>query len=176
LEKAYPVADYIAVNLSSPNTPGLRDLQAADSSARLLELLKSSQEKLATKHGKRVPILFKVAPDLTDEQVTDLAKAFLDGGLDGLIATNTTLDRELVKDHPWANEAGGLSGKPVFEKSNHTLAAFAAAFSRKIPIIGVGGISSKADAEEKYKAGADLVQIYTSFVYQGPKLVRELVL
>jgi len=176
LEKAYPVADYIAVNLSSPNTPGLRDLQAADSSARLLEVLKSSQEKLATKHGKRVPILFKVAPDLTDEQVTDLAKAFLDGGLDGLIATNTTLDRELVKDHPWANEAGGLSGKPVFEKSNHTLAAFAAAFSRKIPIIGVGGISSKADAEEKYKAGADLVQIYTSFVYQGPKLVRELVL
>lgn len=174
LEKAYPVADYIAVNLSSPNTPGLRDLQAADSSARLLALLKTSQEKLATQHGKRVPILFKVAPDLTEEQVTDLAKAFLDGGLDGLIATNTTLDRELVKDHPWANEAGGLSGKPVFEKSNHVLSAFASAFSGKIPIIGVGGISTKADAEVKFKAGADLVQIYTSFVYQGPALVREL--
>ncbi|MBG7608889.1 MAG: quinone-dependent dihydroorotate dehydrogenase [Verrucomicrobia bacterium] len=174
LEKAYPVADYIAVNLSSPNTPGLRDLQAADSSARLLELLKNSQEKLAAQHGKRVPILFKVAPDLTEEQVVDLAKAFLEGGLDGLIATNTTLDREKVADHPWANEAGGLSGKPVFEKSNIVLSAFASAFSGKIPIIGVGGISSKADAEEKFKAGADLVQIYTAFVYQGPALVREL--
>lgn len=176
LKKAYPVADYIVVNLSSPNTPGLRDLQAADSSARLLGLLKTEQEKLTAQHGKRVPILFKVAPDLTDEQVADLAKAFLDSGLDGLIATNTTLDRELVKDHPWANEAGGLSGKPVREKSNHVLSAFASAFSGKIPIIGVGGISSKADAEEKFKAGADLVQIYTSFVYQGPALVRELVL
>ena len=175
LEKAYPVADYIAVNLSSPNTPGLRDLQAADATARLLELLKTSQEKLVAKHGKHVPILFKVAPDLEPQQVTDLAKAFLDGGLDGLIATNTTLDREAVKDHPWANEAGGLSGKPVFEKSNVVLSAFASAFSGKIPIIGVGGISSKADAEAKFKAGADLVQVYTAFVYQGPALVRELV-
>jgi dihydroorotate dehydrogenase len=175
LEKAYPVADYIAVNLSSPNTPGLRDLQAADSSARLLELLKASQEKLAEKHGKNVPILFKVAPDLEEQQVADLAKAFLNGGLDGLIATNTTLDREAVKDHPWANEAGGLSGRPVFEKSNAVLGAFASAFSGKIPIIGVGGISSKADAEEKFKAGADLVQIYTSFVYHGPTLVHKLV-
>ena len=175
LEKAYPVADYIAVNLSSPNTPGLRDLQAADSSSRLLALLKTEQEKLAVKHGKHVPILFKVAPDLTEEQVADLSKAFLDGGLDGLIATNTTLDRRAVKDHPWANEAGGLSGKPVREKSNIVLAAFASAFSGKIPIIGVGGVSSKADAEEKFKLGADLVQIYTSFVYQGPGLVRELV-
>ena len=174
LEKAYPVADYIAVNLSSPNTPGLRDLQAADSSARLLARLKTSQEKLAAQHGKRVPVLFKVAPDLTEEQVEELAKAFLDGGLDGLIATNTTLDREKVADHPWASEAGGLSGKPVFEKSNHVLSAFASAFSGKIPIIGVGGISSKADAEEKFRSGADLVQIYTSFVYQGPALVREL--
>ena len=174
LEKAYPVADYIAVNLSSPNTPGLRDLQAADSSARLLETLKASQEKLTAQHGKRVPSLFKIAPDRTDEQVADLAKAFLDGGLEGLIATNTTLDREKIADHSWANEAGGLSGKPVFEKSNHVLAAFASAFSGKIPIIGVGGISNKAEAEEKLRLGADLVQIYTSFVYQGPALVREL--
>lgn len=174
LEKGYPVADYIAVNLSSPNTPGLRDLQAADASARLLELLKGSQEKLAARHGKNVPILFKVAPDLTEEQVTDLAKAFRDGGLDGLIATNTTLDRGAVQGHPRADEAGGLSGKPVFEKSNLVLAAFASAFSGKIPIIGVGGISSRADAEAKFRAGADLVQIYTSFVYQGPALVREL--
>ncbi len=174
-EKAYPVADYIAVNLSSPNTPGLRDLQAADASGRLLETLKKSQQSLAARHGKHVPILFKVAPDLTDQQVAELAKVFLEGGLDGLIATNTTLDREPVKDHAWAKEAGGLSGKPVFEKSNHVLAAFATAFSGKIPIIGVGGISCKADAEEKLRLGADLVQIYTSFVYMGPALVRELV-
>ncbi len=175
LEKAYPVADYIAVNLSSPNTPGLRDLQAADSSARLLETLKVSQEKLAAQYNKRVPILFKVAPDLTDEQVADLAKVFHDGGLDGLIATNTTLDREKVADHAWANEAGGLSGKPVYDKSNHVLAAFASAFSGKIPIIGVGGVSNKAEAQEKLRLGADLVQIYTSFVYQGPALIRDLV-
>jgi dihydroorotate dehydrogenase len=174
LEKAYPVADYIAVNLSSPNTPGLRDLQAADSSARLLDLLKSSQQKLTAQHDKHVPILFKVAPDLTDEQIADLAKVFLAGGLEGLIATNTTLDRESVKNHPFANEAGGLSGKPVFEKSNHTLAAFASAFAKKIPIIGVGGISSRADAEAKLKAGADLIQIYTSFIYKGPALVSEI--
>lgn len=174
LEKAYPVADYIVVNLSSPNTPGLRDLQAADSSARLLERLKKEQQKLTAEHGKHVPVLFKVAPDLTDDQISDLSKAFLAGGLDGLIATNTTLDREKVADHPWAMQAGGLSGKPVLEKSNRTLAAFAAAFSGKIPIIGVGGISSKEDAETKFKLGADLVQIYTSFIYQGPALVREL--
>lgn len=175
LEKAYPVADYIAVNLSSPNTPGLRELQAADSSARLLEMLKKSQENLATRHGKRVPILFKVAPDLTDDQLAALAKVFLDGGLDGMIATNTTLDREKVAGHAWAKEAGGLSGKPVFEKSNHVLAAFASAFSGKIPIIGVGGVSNKAEAEEKFRLGADLVQIYTSFIYHGPAMVRELV-
>lgn len=174
LEKAYSVADYIAVNLSSPNTPGLRDLQAADSSARLLGVLKTKQDELAERHGKKVPILFKVAPDLTEEQVADLARAFLDGGLDGLIATNTTLDREAVAGHPWANEAGGLSGKPVFTKSNDVLSAFSTAFMGKIPIIGVGGISSKADAEKKFKAGADLVQIYTAFVYQGPKLVQDL--
>ena len=173
-EKAYPVADYIAVNLSSPNTPGLRELQAADSSARLLELLKVEQQKLAVIHGKNVPILFKVAPDLTEQQIADLAKAFLDGGLDGLIATNTTLDRGKVADHKWSNEAGGLSGKPVLEKSNQTLAAFASAFSGKIPIIGVGGIASKEDAETKFKLGADLIQIYTSFIFQGPALVREL--
>ncbi|MEY3395128.1 MAG: hypothetical protein RL346_1364 [Verrucomicrobiota bacterium] len=175
LKKAYPVADYMVVNLSSPNTPGLRDLQAADSSATLLEKLKLEQQKLAVMHGKHVPILFKVAPDLTDKEIADLANVFLAGGLDGLIATNTTLDRKNVSDHPSAIQAGGLSGKPVFEKSNHTLAAFASAFSGKIPIIGVGGISSKEDAEAKFKLGADLVQIYTSFIYRGPALVRELI-
>ena len=174
LRKAYPVAGYIAVNLSSPNTPGLRDLQGAEASARLLETLKREQSKLAAEHGKQVPLLFKVAPDLGDAQVKDLARVFLDGGLDGLIATNTTLDREAVAGHAYAGEAGGLSGRPVFEKSNHVLRQFAGDLGGKIPIIGVGGISSVEDAQEKLRSGASLVQVYTAFIYQGPKLIREL--
>lgn len=174
LRKAYAVADYVAVNLSSPNTPGLRDLQGAEASARLLDLLKKEQQKLADEHQKYVPLLFKIAPDLDEPQIQDLAKVFLDGGLDGVIATNTTLDRHGVASHPRAAEAGGLSGRPVFEKSTATLRAFASHLGPQIPIIGVGGISSLEDAREKIRAGASLVQIYTSFVYQGPKLVREL--
>ncbi len=174
LRKAFPVADYIAVNLSSPNTPGLRDLQGAEASARLLETLKKEQQKLAAEHGKQVPLLFKVAPDLDETHIRDLSQVFLDGGLDGLIATNTTLDREKVAGHPRAAEAGGLSGRPVFEKSTAALRAFSSHLGDRIPIIGVGGISSLEDAREKIRAGASLVQIYTSFIYQGPKLVREL--
>jgi dihydroorotate dehydrogenase len=169
LRKAYPVADYIAVN-----TPGLRDLQGAEASARLLDQLKKEQEKLAAEHGKRVPLLFKVAPDLDEAHIHDLSQVFLSGGLDGLIATNTTLDRHAVADHPRANEAGGLSGRPVFTKSTDTLRAFSSHLGSRIPIIGVGGISSIQDAQEKIRSGAALVQIYTSFVYQGPKLVREI--
>ena len=125
LRAAYPAADYIAVNLSSPNTPGLRDLQGADASARLLDTLKREQEKLAVQHGKKVPLLFKVAPDLEEQHIQDLARVFLNGGLDGIIATNTTLDRQAVAGHPWAAEAGGLSGKPVRDKSTAVLASFA---------------------------------------------------
>ncbi len=174
LRKAYPVADYIAVNLSSPNTPGLRDLQGAEASARLLEILKKEQQKLATEHGMQVPLLFKVAPDLDETHIRDLSQVFIDGGLDGLIATNTTLDREKVAGHPRAGEAGGLSGRPVFEKSTAALGTFASHLGGRIPIIGVGGISSVEDAREKIRAGATLVQIYTSFIYQGPTLVRDL--
>jgi len=176
LRQAYPVADYIAVNLSSPNTPGLRDLQGAEASARLLETLKQEQQKLAAAHGKQVPLVFKVAPDLDEAHIRDLSQVFLEGGLDGLITTNTTLDRELVAGHPRAGEAGGLSGKPVFKKSTAVLQSFASHLGGRIPIIGVGGISTLADAQEKIRAGASLVQIYTSFVYQGPQLVRELAL
>jgi dihydroorotate dehydrogenase len=174
LRKAYPVAGYIAVNLSSPNTPGLRDLQGAEASARLLETLKLEQRKLAEEYGRHVPLLFKVAPDLDETHIRDLSRVFLDGGLDGLIATNTTLDRLAVADHPRAGEAGGLSGRPVFQKSNEVIRAFAAHLGSRIPIIGVGGISSVDDAREKIHAGAVMVQIYTSFIYQGPALVREL--
>ena len=174
LRKAYPVADYIAVNLSSPNTPGLRELQGAEACARLLETLKAEQARLAAEHGKQVPVLFKVAPDLEEQHIRDLSRVFLDGGLDGIIATNTTLDRDLVAGHPSANEAGGLSGKPVFQKSTDTLRAFAAELGGRIPIIGVGGISSLEEAREKLKAGASLVQIYTAFIYQGPKLIKDI--
>lgn len=174
LRASYPVADYIAVNLSSPNTPGLRDLQGAEASARLLDTLKQEQETLTTTHGRRVPILFKVAPDLDETHIKDLAQVFLDGGLDGLIATNTTLDRHAIAGHPRAGEAGGLSGKPLSQRSTEVIAAFSHAFEGRIPIIGVGGISSVEDAKAKLNAGASLVQIYTSFIYQGPALVRKL--
>ena len=174
LRKAYPVAGYVAVNLSSPNTPGLRDLQGAEASARLLEQLKTEQRKLAAEHGRHVPLLFKVAPDLDEDHIRDLSKVFLEGGLDGLIATNTTLDRAAVASHPRANEAGGLSGKPLLQKSTDVLRAFASHLGGRIPIIGVGGISSLEDAREKISAGASLVQIYTSFIYQGPRLVRQI--
>lgn len=174
LRKAYPVAGYIAVNLSSPNTPGLRELQGAEASARLLDTLKQEQQKLAAEHGKHVPLLFKVAPDLDEAHIRDLSNVFLNGGLDGLIATNTTLDRAAVADHPRAGEAGGLSGRPVFERSTEVLRTFSSHLGGRIPIIGVGGISSVEDAREKIRAGASLVQIYTSFIYQGPALVREL--
>ncbi len=174
LTAAYPVADYIVVNLSSPNTPGLRDLQGAEASARLLETLKREQARLSAEHGRHVPLLFKVAPDLEGQHVQDLAEVFLQGGLDGLIATNTTLDRHAVAGHPHAGEAGGLSGKPVLEKSTRVLSEFAERLGGRIPIIGVGGISSLEDARAKIAAGADLVQIYTSFIYRGPRLVREI--
>ena len=174
LRAAFPVAGYVAVNLSSPNTPGLRDLQGAEACARLLETLQREKEKLVAEHGRKVPLLFKVAPDLTEEHIADLARVFLDGGLDGLIATNTTLDREAVAGHPRAGESGGLSGRPLFRKSTDTLAAFAAELGGRIPIIGVGGISSVEDAKAKIRAGASLVQIYTSFIYQGPRLVRDI--
>jgi dihydroorotate dehydrogenase len=174
LRGAYPVADYVAVNLSSPNTPGLRELQSPDASARLLETLKREQDRLAAEHGKRVPLLFKVAPDLDDDHIRDLAAVFLAGGLDGLIATNTTLDRDRVADHPRAAEAGGLSGRPEFQKSTAVLQAFASHLAGRVPIIGVGGISSLEDAREKLRAGASLVQVYTAFIYQGPRLIRQL--
>lgn len=172
LRKAYLVADYIAVNLSSPNTPGLRDLQGAEASARLLETLKREQQILAQTHGRQVPLLFKVAPDLDEAHIRDLSRVFLDGGLDGLIATNTTLERKGVEGHFHAEQAGGLSGKPLTARSTEVIGAFASEMGGRIPIIGVGGISSVEDARDKLRAGASLVQIYSSFIYQGPRLVR----
>jgi len=174
LAEAYPVADYVAVNLSSPNTPGLRDLQSEDACARLLDKLKKEQTKLQEEHGRHVPLLFKVAPDLESEHIQGLSKVFLDGGLDGLIATNTTITRDGVEGHKFAEEAGGLSGKPLTQRSTRIIGEFASELAGKIPIIGAGGISSADDAVEKIQAGASLVQVYSAFIFQGPALIHQI--
>ena len=173
LKAAYPVADYIAVNISSPNTKGLRDLQAEGAVRELIFALKKEQAVLKQEHGKQVPLLVKIAPDLTDMQIEALARVFNEQNIDGVIATNTTIDRNAITGHPLANETGGLSGAPVRERSNLVLQAFRMLLKEQIPLIGVGGILSGADAAEKLKAGAALVQVYSGLVFRGPGLVRE---
>ncbi|MFP6865134.1 MAG: quinone-dependent dihydroorotate dehydrogenase [Roseibacillus sp.] len=175
LRGAWPVADYIAVNLSSPNTPGLRDLQSADAAARLLARLQQERESLTAETGRNVPLALKVAPDLEQGDIVALSRVFLDQGLDGLIATNTTIAREAVADHPLHEEAGGLSGAPLTAPSTGVIAAFHAELGDKIPIIGVGGIMCADDARAKLRAGATLVQLYTGFIYRGPALVHDIV-
>ena len=174
LRGAWPVADYIAVNLSSPNTPGLRDLQAADSAARLLARLQEERETLTRKHGRKVPLALKVAPDLDDDEIKALSQVFLDHGLDALIATNTTIARDAVADHPLHDEAGGLSGAPLTTHATEVIGAFHAELGNKIPIIGVGGIMSADDAQAKLVAGATLIQLYTGFIYRGPGLIHDI--
>ncbi len=171
LRAAYHVADYIAVNISSPNTKGLRDLQAEEPIRRLISTLKEEQGRLATQRGKRVPLLVKIAPDLDAAQIEMLARVFAELQLDGVIATNTTLSRDAVKTHSLANEAGGLSGAPLTQRSMEVIAAFHQLLPRTIPIIGVGGILSADDAQAKLNTGASLVQVYTGLVYRGPGLV-----
>ena len=173
LKAAYPVADYIAVNISSPNTKGLRDLQAEGAVRELIFALKKEQAVLKQEHGKQVPLLVKIAPDLTDMQIEALARVFNEQNIDGVIATNTTIDREAIEGHRLANETGGLSGAPVRERSNLVLQAFRMLLKEQIPLIGVGGILCGTDAAEKLKAGAALVQVYSGLVYRGPGLVRE---
>lgn len=174
LRAAWPVADYIAVNLSSPNTPGLRDLQAADSTAALLARLRKEQSALSEESGRKVPIAFKVAPDLEDAHIKSLSRVFLDEGLEGLIATNTTIARDAVAGHPLADEAGGLSGGPLTRRATEVIQAFHAELGSRIPIIGVGGIMNATHAMEKLQAGATLVQLYTGFIYRGPALITDI--
>jgi len=174
LRACWGVADYVTVNISSPNTPGLRDLQAAEDTARLLDALKIEQEKLMAETGVKMPITFKVAPDIGEEQIADLCQVFLNGGLEGLVATNTTIDREAVKGKPFATQTGGLSGAPVAKKSTDVIAHFYRNLGEKVPIIGVGGIMSAEDAVAKMEAGAKLVQLYTGFIYHGPPLVHDI--
>ena len=171
LRKAYATADYIAINLSSPNTKSLRELQGVAQCRPLLEQLLAERNRLAQQHGKHVPLAIKIAPDLEDAHVIELARLFVDVGLDAVIATNTTISREAVKGLQHATETGGLSGRPVETRATEVIALLHNQLQGALPIIGVGGISSAADALAKLEAGAALVQIYTGFVYQGAKLI-----
>lgn len=173
LEKVYPHADYITINISSPNTRGLRDLQDAEQFDSLLATLNSRRLELAEEFQKRVPLVVKIAPDLEDEQIPGMAQAVVENEFDGLIATNTTISRDAVKGMRYADEQGGLSGAPVKDKANHVLAEFRAHLPPEIALIGTGGITEGADAAEKIELGADLVQFYTGFVYKGPDLVGD---
>jgi len=175
LEKVYALADYITINISSPNTPGLRNFQHGDALNALLEGLKSRQRALAEEIGRYVPLVVKIAPDLTEEEVKTMAEAFNQQGIDGVIATNTTLSREGLKDQQLAEQAGGLSGVPVRSLSTSVIKLLRQHLHEDIPIIGVGGIDSLQSAKQKLDAGASLVQLYTGFIYKGPKLVKEIV-
>lgn len=173
LRAVYPYADYITVNISSPNTKNLRALQGGDELLGLLQALKYEQNHLRQKTKRSVPMLLKIAPDLDDDQVGFIAQTLTEQQFDGVIASNTTLSREAVQGHPHANQAGGLSGAPVLQMSNTLISKLRAALPAKFPIIGVGGVLSGSDARSKILAGADLVQIYTGLIYKGPKLVSE---
>ena len=174
LRKVYLHADYIAVNISSPNTPGLRKLQTAEYLGELLGGLELEREKLAQEHGKRVPMAVKIAPDLELDEIAPLVDKLLKHKADAVIATNTTLSRVGVEGSPYSSEAGGLSGKPLFERATETVARFAEVLQGEMPIIACGGIFSAADAKAKLDAGASLVQIYTGFIYRGPDLIKEI--
>lgn len=173
MRKCYSLASYIVVNLSSPNTPGLRSLQFGDELRRLLAVLKSEQASLALSHGRKVPLAVKIAPDLADHEIGLIAAALIENEIECVIATNTTLDRAAVQESPFKDQAGGLSGAPLTDKSTHVITVLAEALQGRLPIIGVGGIMTGADAAAKIKAGAALVQIYSGFIYRGPELIRE---
>ncbi|TRX56670.1 quinone-dependent dihydroorotate dehydrogenase [Thalassomonas sp. M1454] len=175
MRKVYEHASYIAVNISSPNTPGLRALQYGDALNELLSALKAEQKALAEKHGKYVPLAVKIAPDSTEEEINGIAQCLLDNEIDAVIATNTTLSREGVESLDHGAEMGGLSGLPVQDKSTAVIKLLSAALQGKMPIIGVGGINSAESAKEKLDAGASLVQVYTGFIYEGPKLIKNIV-
>ena len=172
LERVYPHADYVTLNVSSPNTRDLRRLQGHAELDALLARLNALRERLAEHHGRRVPMLLKIAPDLDAAQIDEIADTLQRHGLDGVVATNTTVAREAVAGLPHADEAGGLSGAPLREASNRVIRALRARLPAQFPIIGVGGILGAADARAKIEAGATLVQLYTGLIYRGPVLVR----
>jgi dihydroorotate dehydrogenase len=176
LDKVYPYASYVTVNISSPNTKNLRKLQGSSELDALLGQLKSAQKRLADKHQRYAPIALKIAPDMDEDQIKNIADALLRHRMDGVIATNTTITRDAVRGQMHAEENGGLSGTPVFELSNTVIRALKRELGNELPIIGVGGILGGNDAQVKIDAGASLVQLYTGLIYRGPALVKECVL
>jgi len=173
LRKVYPVASYVTVNISSPNTRDLRQLQHGAELDQLLGALKSEQRKLADAHGKRVPLAVKIAPDLDAEQITAIAELLMRHSVEAVIATNTTTARDGVAGMAHSDEDGGLSGAPINERATEVVRGLARSLDGALPVIGVGGIMSGADAREKVAAGASLVQLYTGLIYRGPVLVGE---
>ncbi|QGX91079.1 quinone-dependent dihydroorotate dehydrogenase [Tatumella sp. TA1] len=176
MEKVYAHASYITVNISSPNTPGLRSLQYGDALDELLAAIKNKQHDLQQRHLKYVPVVVKIAPDLSLEEIIQVADSLVRHNIDGVIATNTTLDRSLVEGLPYASEAGGLSGRPVQLKSTEVIKHLHHELQGALPIIGVGGIDSLVAAKEKQAAGATLLQVYSGFIYHGPKLIKNIVI
>lgn len=175
LERVYPLAGYVTVNISSPNTSGLRDLQEEETLRRFLSVLREAQERLAAQHGQRKPMLVKIAPDLSEAEIDAVADVLIAVRMDGVIATNTTLDRQPVAGHHDAHETGGLSGRPLFARSTEVLRRLCARLPKSIPAIGVGGVCDGAAAVGKIAAGARLVQAYTGLVFRGPALIGECV-
>jgi len=174
LQKVYQQADYISLNISSPNTPGLRKLQSETALDSLLHGVHETRKALQDQHQFDRPIALKIAPDLADETIPAIAELLHKHHIDALIATNTTVDRQTVDGHPLAAESGGLSGEAISELSRHVLSQFHLALKDEIPIISVGGISSAAEAQRRLELGASLVQVYTGLIYRGPGLVREM--
>ncbi|MEW9796891.1 quinone-dependent dihydroorotate dehydrogenase [Alteromonas sp. CYL-A6] len=174
LNKVYPYASYVTVNISSPNTPGLRNLQYGEALDHLLHGLKAAQETLCQTHSKYVPLFIKIAPDLTDDEIQSIARSLINSKMDGVIATNTTLSRDAVAGLEHATEAGGLSGSVLTDMSLNVTRKLAAALDRAIPIIGVGGIDSPEAARARLDAGASLVQVYSALIYQGPALINRI--
>ena len=173
MEKVYQHADYITVNISSPNTPGLRELQFGESLQQLLAELKQTQQQLENRHGRYVPLAVKIAPDMSDDEIQSVADILLQQGIDAVIATNTTVDRDAVADLHHGQEQGGLSGAPLASRSTAVIQQLYSVLGEKLPIIGVGGITDTKTAAEKIEAGASLVQIYSGLIYRGPELIVE---
>jgi dihydroorotate dehydrogenase len=173
LEKLYRHVDYVTLNVSSPNTVGLRDLQSVEALSAFIPRIMAKREKLREQHGRNVALALKIAPDLEETAIRGIAQVAKREGIDGIVATNTTVSRELVLQYPLSKEQGGLSGAPLRESSTRVLRILAQELKGEIPLIGVGGILSGADAVEKLDAGASLVQIYTGLIYRGPGLVYE---
>ena len=175
LDKVYARASYITVNISSPNTKGLRDLQEEATLRRFIDTLRERQEQLGAQAGARKPMLLKIAPDLSEHELDGIAEVLATSGIDGVICTNTTIDHAMVADHPRGHEAGGLSGRPLFALSTDVLRGMRARLGARFPIVGVGGITDGDDAAEKLAAGANLVQLYSGLIYRGPRLIKECV-